>query len=735
MNVKLVQYWPLLFILIIVGIFFYPVWGQGKNAIPADTLTGLYHPYRDVVADAYPSGTPYRNYLITDAVRQQYVYRQFSIEQLKQGQIPWWNPYNFAGTPHLAGFQAATFYPLNILFWFFEFTIAWNMLVMSQPLLGGVFLYMYLRSKGLKKISSIFGGITWIFSGFFIVWLEWNTAVHVALWSPFILWCIDKIVLKSAVKKHNLLMWVILLVFGLVAQFYAGYPQPWLYLSVMQVSYLVWRIVSSKKLKRRKVSIGMAILSYILFLILALPQLNATLELSNLSNRAYDQGNVLEKPDWFIPYPQLIQVIIPDFFGNPASLNYWGVFNYTEFVSFIGVIPAFFVLYWLFRKKKSGETIFFGAVIIVALLFSLRNPIGLLPFLQEWPFLGASQPSRLIVLINLSLAILAGYGFNTFLKTKKGWLLPLSILTSILLGVWIILMLANNLGMVRLAENLTVAKRNTLLPSAELFGLITILIIGHIASQKKILSSKKISLYSAIVFLLITTGVGLRFAKKYTPFTNPEFLYPKSQILTYLKENQGISRYMTTDGMIMTPNTNMAYDLFTIEGYDPIYLESYGRLIYATELGEYPDKSRGYNRTVTTDRIASPIIDILNVKHILTFDELEADKFTFVMQEGITKLYENTQVFPKAFVIDSLEEMLPKSYQSAQVTIYTPNQINIQVQTSKPAYVILSDAWYPRWQAMLNGEQVEVINWFGLRATMVPEGNHEIIYQYSHSYL
>src|SRR5438067_96109 len=99
----------------IIAAFFSPFIVQGKLPIPADTIVGLYHPFRDLYAKQYPNGIPFKNFLITDPVRQQYPWRNLAMDSIKNLELPLWNPYAFAGTPLLANFQSAVFYPLNVL--------------------------------------------------------------------------------------------------------------------------------------------------------------------------------------------------------------------------------------------------------------------------------------------------------------------------------------------------------------------------------------------------------------------------------------------------------------------------------------------------------------------------------------------------------------------------------------------------------------------------------------------
>ncbi|PIZ99051.1 MAG: hypothetical protein COX78_02350, partial [Candidatus Levybacteria bacterium CG_4_10_14_0_2_um_filter_35_8] len=67
---------PTSLFVIITLIFFWPFVLQNKLPIPADTIVGMYHPYRDFYTNSYPRGVPFKNSLITDPVRQQYPWKK-----------------------------------------------------------------------------------------------------------------------------------------------------------------------------------------------------------------------------------------------------------------------------------------------------------------------------------------------------------------------------------------------------------------------------------------------------------------------------------------------------------------------------------------------------------------------------------------------------------------------------------------------------------------------------------
>jgi uncharacterized membrane protein YfhO len=65
------------------------------------------------------------------------------------------------------------------------------------------------------------------------------------------------------------------------------------------------------------------------------------------------------------------------------------------------------------------------------------------------------------------------------------------------------------------------------------------------------------------------------------------------------------------------------------------------------------------------------------------------------------------------------------------VVAYAPEWIAIEATLKAPGYLILSDAWYPGWQATVDGEQatIERANTM-FRAIYLPAGQHEVNLNY-----
>jgi Bacterial membrane protein YfhO len=455
---------PVLFFLIVI-IFFYPVFLRGLLPIPSDTIVGLYHPFRDLYAKEYPNGIPYKNFLITDPVRQQFPWRFLATELEKMGQLPLWNPYSFAGFPMLANFQTAAFYPLNILLFLLPFATGWSLLVILQPLLAGIFLYYYLRHMHLAKKASLLGGIVFAFCGFSTAWLEWNTILSTALWLPLILLAKEHLLKKVTIK------WMAILIFAQCAAFFAGHIQTFFYMLLLHDSYLIARIIQITRSENLHTHFWMrawkryypfVIHGLIVILIIAV-QWWPTLQLINLSARSSDQ--IWQKEGWFIPWQHLIQFVSPDFFGNPATQNYWGTWNYGEMVGYVGILPFIFALFGMFFRKDK-KTLFFGTVFFLSLIFALPTIFAKLPFIWHIPFISTAQPTRLLFLTDFSLAVLAALGFDYYFRLERKRIIFYPVLfTGIIFSIlWFYVTKGYAKTIPVSAMDISVAKHNLLLP-------------------------------------------------------------------------------------------------------------------------------------------------------------------------------------------------------------------------------------------------------------------------------
>ncbi len=761
---------PYFLIITISILFFWQFIFKEFLPIPSDTIVGLYHPFRDFYAKDYPRGIPFKNYLITDPVREQYPWRYLTINIEKKINLPLWNPYNFAGTPLLANYQSGAFYPLNILFFFMSFYKAWSILIFFEPLLAGFFLYLYLDNLRLNKWASFFGSLSLMFSGFFVAWMEWGTVINTVLWLPLILLSIDKIfknqqilnlksqISKLQLKSQNLITWSLIFIFSISSSFLAGHLQIFFYLFIVTTLYILARWLQLQQ--RNSKFLLIFLVSYILFFILTSIQWIPTFQFILRSARNVDQLP-FQNSGWFIPWQNLIQFIAPDFFGNPTTLNYWGIWNYGEFVGYIGILPIIMALFSLFFRHDR-KTLFFGSIFFLSLIFSLPTIFANLPFLLQIPFIDTAQPTRLLFITDFSLAVLAAFGFDYFLRTKskKEILYPLGFIAIFFSLLWVFVLFGVYITRLVSQENLFVAKHNLILPTS--IFLMLSLFIFILSFLKKL--SKNVILIVYIIIVGLTVFDLLRFSFKFTPFIKRQYLFPTTKTLSFLEKQKGNFRIMTTDSKILPPNFSIMYNLQSIDGYDPLYLKRYAELIAALERGR-PDIAPpfGFNRIITPHNYSSKIIDLLGVKYILSLSDISSSSLVKIFQEGQTKVYKNLNALPRSFFVnqvrltknknetieemfrkdfDPLETAIVENFQSvlsipflgwnrgkAEITNYSENEIIIRTENKGEGFLVLVDSYYPTWHAFIDGKETKIfLTDYNFRGIIVPEGKHQVVF-------
>ncbi len=739
---------PVGFILLIVIVFFWQFFLKGFLPIPSDTIIGLYHPFRDLYAKNYPNGIPFKNFLVTDPVRQQYPWKELAIWSEKKLELPLWNPYGFSGTPLLANMQSGAFYPLNILFFLLPFNIAWSLLIIFQPLLAGAFLYVYLRNLKINTWASVIGSIVFAFSGFSMSWLEWGTIVNTVLWLPLILLSIDKIV---SIENRKVFVWSLVYLFSMTFAFFAGHLQTFFYLFTFLSIYFFakWMQVGWQK----KILFLFFILNS-LFIILTAVQWIPTLRFILLSARNVDQVS-FNNPGWFVPWQNLIQFIAPDFFGNPSTLNYWGVWNYGEFIAYVGVLPLIMAIFAIFFRHDR-KTFFFGTIFFLSLIFALPTIFAKIPFALNVPFISTSQPTRLLFITDFSLAILSAFGFDYFLKQKKGILYPLTFVGFILACCWAFVTFGAKFTKDVSIDNLLVAKHNLIVPSI-IFAVLLLLIF----IWAKFFDKRKSILLIWILLIIVVGFDLLRFSWKFNPFTQKSYLFPDTSSINFLQKQQGEFRIMTTDSQILPPNFSSIYRLQSVDGYDPLYLLRYGELVAASERKKADINSPfGFNRIITPHNYDSKIMDLLGVRYVLSLSDLDFPKLKKVFQEGQTRIYENKDVLPRAFFVEktmfatskntTIKLMLSDNFDplntaivedssfpyakgksdwgigKAEITYYSPNKIIINTDNQKEGFLVLTDNFYPTWHVKIDTERKIYLTNFTLRGIIVPKGKHTI---------
>lgn len=130
--------------------------------------------------------------LMADSVLQSHVWRTMVLDAWGKGQLPLWNPYEFAGTPLLANSQSGGFYPPHIVLGLLHvpaglagFLLAWFHLA-----LAGVGTYALVRRLGGSPAGGLTGGLAFALSPFLLGWAPLSSVPATLAWTPLALACV-----------------------------------------------------------------------------------------------------------------------------------------------------------------------------------------------------------------------------------------------------------------------------------------------------------------------------------------------------------------------------------------------------------------------------------------------------------------------------------------------------------------------------------------------------------------
>ena len=119
------------------------------------------------------------------------------------------------------------------------------------------------------------------------------------------------------------------------------------------------------------------------------------------------------------------------------------------------------------------------------------------------------------------------------------------------------------------------------------------------------------------------------------------------------------------------------------------------------------------------------LMALLNAKYIFSPYPLE-DK-GFVLKEKIEEIfvYENSLAIGQAF-LETEEGKMP-----LKINYYSPNKIAVGLEPGLEGKLILSEVFYPGWQAKIDHQKVEIkIAYDILRSVEIPRGSREVVFIY-----
>jgi hypothetical protein len=691
----------------------------------------------------------------------------FAARNLRAGTVPLWNPHLHSGAPFVADNQSGLFYPVNLVTSAVLGTPSYAVmegLVLLHVWLAAAGMFALLRGVRLGRAAAVTGGLAFALSDLFVTHVGNLNLNATAAWLPLTLWLTyEALERRSAARAGS--AGTVLAVAAL-----AGHGQMLLFVGLTLGLYVVYRLVRAvngpwslaarDRLRRRAGQVlGLALL------IAAVGAGGAALTLVPGYQMAGHTGRghltYQEATRYSLPPRALIGLLAPGFYGRGPA-NFWGDWDRVE-VGYAGIgtlaLAAFgltvTVSRWPLRgslaisresQRQSRDRFpfaFFALLIPLAFVLAMGRytPVYRLPYRFVPIFDQIRAPARLIVLADLGLAALAAYGLDRLLR-EDGQDGPCQ--TWIGLGAAISSVLVIVLG---LPQARAVPPPDRVIQATRSITIAATLLA---LSGSLIAMTRRWSWMGWLFPLLLAVDlIGLGSTVEIEP-NDPTLGFHHVDIVAFLQQDPSLFR-IEDAAQAWQPDAALMHGLYDIGGvYNPLSLAPYqayrwavgarGNALYNLLGVKYVLANKGVppgDERLVPVYDASPEIDIyLNTAALPRALFVTCQQVVSDHEEAWRAIHAPTFDPTYAVVLEREQlqgTVIPADCASAtggsQISFvtYGLNTMELHVRSPVDGWLLLSDVYYPGWQAKVDGIRTRVLRAdYAFRAVRVPAGSHAV---------
>ncbi len=739
--------------------FFFAQTLGGKTLIPAENL----YQYEPFATDAQAVAAPApHNHLLSDLVLQNFQWKHFAKSQLLQGEVPLWNPHQFSGIPFLAAGQHSALYPLSVVYYLLELPHAYGWYTVLNVWLAGVLAMGFVRALGVGRVASVLAGVVYQLNGFVLASVVFQMMIGGFVWLPLLLWMCERVL-----RGQTTLLSVAIGAGALGMNVLAGHAEITLYTLLIAGYYCAFRLLweawqtrAWSALLRKAawllliVGIGMA-----LGAVQALPLFEFAQ--SNWRAERSDLATVLS---YAHPPRDLLQFVMPNFYGNPAhhhifdvfSMRWvslegapqphteWGIKNYVEGALYVGILPLLLSGYALWAGWRDRNThrqqppyrVLFALLGVAALAFMFGTPLYAL--LYNLPAMNQlNSPFRWIYALTLCVAVLSAFGLDALAhRPARRWgLAAVGSGTLLLVGLLLSRLLYDALAPTLERVFLGLTNAPNAFPSLALFYsyqvanaliLALVLVIGGTLWAWRGRGWR--------LALLALVAVDLAIASwGFNPASEPNLLTFTPPSVTWLQAQQAKGerfRIISVDDPAQRPlfnaNSMWRYGLDDVRGYDSIIPKPYVDYMRAVAPQVQLDFNRiaplytvyppsaphDYRATLDNPRFA-----LLNVRYLVSHRSTQLDhpQVSLAYEDESVRIWAYAAAFPRAFVLpvdvvtwDIADVWDAQAAEQARAAL-APATIHrdsgrekfLHVTLAEPSWLVISENMASGWRAFL----------------------------------
>ncbi|MBN2565936.1 MAG: YfhO family protein [Candidatus Eisenbacteria bacterium] len=698
------------------------------------------------------------------------IFENYGESQMAAGHLPLWNPYIFAGMPFFDSMSWSAFiYPSYWIKFVLEKIPGVDLprlfFLFLHYILAGLGTFFYLRSRKVGHAGAIVGGVAFMLSPHLVglATIGHGGKVLASAYIPLVLMAAQRL-MEGAGRR-----WIAIL--GLVGglQFLARHVQvsyyTWLAVGLVVVYYAIARARSGEGGRALAAGAASVVSGVVLAALFAAVLLVPLQVYSEYSTRAAEGGGMgFENATmWSLHPKELLTLLVPSMFGL-ANETYWGTMPFQQVSHYVGYAVLMLAAVAAFARRGRGVVLLLLVAALGVLMAFGRHAgpmyhlfYNLLPGFKRF-----RVPAMSLILVQFSLAALAGYGASVLLREIESRRLRWGRWAAIAAGVGVVAGLIAMASRGALSGSATAAllgkhvgtdaaaMRQVAARAASMAfrdGWILVLVALATGGVIALAAAKRVHrlAVAAALLAIVVADVAIVDAR----FMHPEKMqplssyYPETPAVSFLKRQEGVFRIAPV-GRAFSSNSFMYHGIQSIGGYHPAKLALIDDALNKVGMGNLK------------------LLALLNVRYVVGPDELNHPAFRPVAP-GV---YENLVALPRVFLVGEaktvpnenvmLAELSVDSFNptevatvmdapsgpvvsaegsSAELVSYGAQEITVSAEISQPCLLVFSEVYYPPcWRATVDGEEVPILRTdYLLRSVYLKPGEHTVVMRYEPS--
>lgn len=639
------------------------------------------------------------------------VYSSYAASRLSRGETPLWWPNNYAGQPFFADPEAAAAYPVRLLMiaasgghWGYGMLQAEAVL---HLLIASLLMYACARTLGAGYVGAVAAALLFAHSGFLNGYpIQQLHILESAVWLPLV------IALIHRARGSPALLMAAGGALGLA--FLAGHTQTALYEIYVAVAYLAYRARVEQKAAWISIALQVALLGTVAFLVSAVALLPAA---EFLPRTTRDAEFDFAAKSGGMGFGALVQAVYP------------------------GVVSLFSPLYvgvtGLLLAAAGLKARFWAGVALVSGLFAFGASTVLFSA-AYWALPGVSMfrnPERALSITVFAVALLGGFGVRRIIdgrlsQTAWRWLVGASAA------------LTAATGLIAVGVTLALLTGAAGNPAGQFDAVWYALLVSAAASA--LLWRTRSAARPLLVGLALVTLVGwdlLSWTTAHPSAFQPAPLTSQLPRPAYVDSLES-GAWRVDGARALTPYASL-YGQSDIYGVSPLRLTSMSHLL-ELPVDRFWDLLAVRYVVSEHDSLPTPSHRIAEGDdaggHYYVYEIDQPRPFAWLVYHAevnadpvfARQIIADSRFDPRSTVIVPQAPPLALSgvrpaEASAQITQYSPETIEIVVDTPENAVLTLAQPYYPGWQASIDGASTQITEAYtALSAVYVPTGHHTV---------